>query len=171
MSTASPNQMHRFTKELQDWLLAQSAKRLQCTLTSGLPNVSLISGGVEESIESASKTLPLQSALTRLSSRWPQMQLSAMKSCGRISSSDANEPKSIARSSSSKQARLSSRVSGQGGGRLARATWLVGDGLLAARWHGVSSAGSLDALDAAARRRKTLGARPFPKGERPSDFD
>ena len=94
-----------------------------------------------------------------------------MKSCGRISSSDANEPKSIARSSSSKQARLSSRVSGQGGGRLARATWLVGGGLLAARWHGVSSAGSLDALDAAARRRKTLGARPFPKGERPSDFD
>ena len=60
VSTASPNQMHRFTKELQDWLLAQSAKRLQCTLTSGLPNVSLISGGVEESIESASKTLPLQ---------------------------------------------------------------------------------------------------------------
>ena len=176
MSTASPNQMHRFTKELQDWLLAQSAKRLQCTLTSGLPNVSLISGGVEESIESASKTLPLQSALTRLSSRWPQMQLSAMKFCGRILSSDANEPKSIARSSSSKQARLSSRVSGQGGGpggRLARATWLVGGGLLAARLHGVSSAGSLDALDAAARRRKTLGvgARPFPKGERPSDFD
>ena len=126
--------------------LASGAKRLQCTLTSGLPNVSLISGGVEESIESASKTLPLQSALTRLSSRWPQMQLSAMKSCGRISSSDANEPKSIARSSSSKQARLSSRVSGQGGGRLARATWLVGGGLLAARWHGVSSAGSLDAL-------------------------
>ena len=163
--------MHRFTKEPQDWLQAQSAKRLQCTLTSGLPNVSLISGGVEESIESASKTLPLQSALTRLSSRWPQMQLSAMKSCGRISSSDANEPKSIARSSSSKQARLNSRVSGQGGGRLARATWLVGGGLLAARWHGVSSAGSLDALDAAARRRKTLGARPFPKGERPSDFD
>lgn len=161
--------MHRFTKELQDWLLAQSAKRLQCTLTSGLLNVSLISGGVEESIESTSKTLPLQSPLTRLSSRWPQMQLSAMKSCGRISY--ANEPKSIARSSSSKQARLSSRVSGQGGGRLARATWLVGGGLLAARWHGVSSAGSLDALDAAARRRKTLGARPFPKGERPSDFD